>query len=338
VALNRIFSYLVPPAKSEEEPPNIRGTLVPLRGKLFLMLRNIFDRSETECDIPISFRPAADGTQSNEVHDEIVGFTRASDMAGGRALANRLAGNTTTKSGLGLLFLMVGSDGRRHKLVVSRFPAEEGILAEPRGQTLDIEFIERIFMKRATAYKAALYSGTSFHDHFWDGLAVDKQITERQDQLANYWIHGFLNSDFKTTPAAGTRRLALALRTALEQAPTPAVRQEILSAATLARGQAGRAISVQGFLAGLGLTEDAQNCVLDQLANESLATERFVLSREEFDRNLRLRSVELDTGVSVVGPADRFDDVVTREPVGNRDQEYRFTTSGRIVAERLKKT
>jgi hypothetical protein len=36
-------------------------------------------------------------------------------------------------------------------------------------------------------------------------------------QLSNYWIAEFLNSDFRTTSAAGTRRLAVALRAAAKK-------------------------------------------------------------------------------------------------------------------------
>jgi hypothetical protein len=334
VAITRIISYLVPAAKGEEEVPDIQGTVVPLRGKLFAMLEKVFDRSDTECDIPIAFR-ATDGQQSNDVREEIVAFAQEHTMVAGRALARRLSGHTNSRSGLGLLFLMIGEHRREHKLVISRFPAEEGILAETHGHRLQIEFIERIFMKRAFSYKAALYSGTSFDNDFWDGMAIDKQIGERPDQLANYWIHGFLDSDFRTTPAAGTRRLAVALKGALEHAPNADVRQEILSAATLARGRGGQAISVRGFMEDLQLSDEAQAVLLAQLANPAVADERFVMTRDEFDRHLTLRSVELNNGVSLTGPVENFDQVVTRRQIDG--EEYRFTTQGRIVAERLRK-
>ena len=73
------------------------------------------------------------------------------------------------------------------------------------------------------------------------------------------------------------------------------------------------------------------------LPNEVVAGERFLFNREEFQRHLSLRSVDLNTGVSVVGPADRFDEYVSRERVDDDSQAFRFTTRGRIVAERLKK-
>ena len=43
---SQIFSYLVPVGKGEEEPQAVSGSTVPLRGKLFTMLKAVFDRSE----------------------------------------------------------------------------------------------------------------------------------------------------------------------------------------------------------------------------------------------------------------------------------------------------
>jgi hypothetical protein len=230
---------------------------------------------------------------------------------------------------------MVETVAQRHKLVVSRFPAEPGILAEARNQTLELEFIERVFLKRTTTYKAALYAGTSFDDHFWDGSAVDKQIGE--EQLANYWIHGFLASDFRTTPAQGSRRLAKALKQAIESTGDPAVKQELIAASTLARGHAGQATSVQDFMTQFHLSQEAQTLVTGQLTNPAVATERFVLDEAEFSRHLSIHSVELDTGVSVIGPADQFERHVRRQVVAGQDNQVEFSTRGRVVSEKLQK-
>jgi putative GTP pyrophosphokinase len=62
--------------------------------------------------------------------------------------------STTHRSGLGLLFLVTGEDDGETKIVVSRFPADSGVLAEEKGKGLTVEFLERIFMKGAKSYKA----------------------------------------------------------------------------------------------------------------------------------------------------------------------------------------
>ena len=46
---------------------------------------------------------------------------------------------------------------------------------------------------------------------------MDKQLNSPGGQLSDYWIGDFLLSEFSVTPAAGTRRLALALRDAARE-------------------------------------------------------------------------------------------------------------------------
>jgi hypothetical protein len=80
---------------------------------------------------------------------------RHTTLVRGRRIAARLQNVTTHRSGLGLLFLITGTEGLESKIIISRFPADEGILAEANREALTVEFLERIFVKNARAYKAA---------------------------------------------------------------------------------------------------------------------------------------------------------------------------------------
>ena len=81
------------------------------------------------------------------------------------------------RSGLGLLFLIKGEMNGEQRLVISRFPADQGVIAEEQQEQLSVEFVERVFMKSAKAYKSAIYSSDAPERGFWDGRAVDLQIT-----------------------------------------------------------------------------------------------------------------------------------------------------------------
>src|SRR5947199_10257522 len=98
------------------------------------------------------------------------------------------------------------------RVVISRFPADSGILAEEKEKGLSVEFLERIFMKSATSYKAAVYSGRSHDKDFWKGKAVDKQINSADSFISDYWIRDFLRSDFLTAGKAGKRPFGIAAR------------------------------------------------------------------------------------------------------------------------------
>lgn len=257
-------------------------------------------------------------------------------MDNGRAIATRLQSVTTNKSGLGLLFLMVGDESKNEaKLVVSRFPADSAILAEQREGELTVQFLERVFMKSATAYKAVVYRGVMTSTAFWTGKAVDKQINLGVAAISNYWIRDFLASDFRTTSAAGTRRLAEALRTATSTATDVTVRSEIVAAVRLARGMDGQTLSITSLLARLGLSDAAKGAACAHIP-EHLLTEQFRLDADEFERHLPIRSVELDNGGLMMAPTPSFDEVFKREQVAGGER-VRFVAEGVVIDDKLRK-
>jgi len=333
---NKILSYLVPVGKGEEEPEDVTGTPVPLSGSMFSMLAEVFEKADDECKVPIRFITA--GSQQNDVRDEICGILANPTLARGRKIAERLRDVSTGKSGLGLLFLVIGEDSGTHKIVLSRFPADQGVLAERKKGALQVEFVERIFMKSAKSYKAALYKGKAIDSGFWHGSVVDRQIASSQDQVARYWIRDFLLSDFMTTSKAGSKRLAVALKEASKAVDTLPAKQEILAAIALTRNFYGKTVSIRDLSNRLNLSAPARKAIEDQVGNEALLSDTFVLDSDEFQHNAAYATVELDQGAMLTAPADRFDECFTREPVGNTGSEerFRFVTEGRIVDERLK--
>jgi hypothetical protein len=333
---SKILSYLVPPGKGQEEPEEVSGAIVPLSGNLFTMLSGVFEKSDAECKVPIRF--ITGGTQQNDVRNEICGLLNSPTLAKGRKLAGRLRDVSTGRSGLGLLFFLIGQDGPTHKIVISRFPADQGVLAERKKGSLQVAFVEQIFMKSAKTYKAALYKAKSIDSAFWDGHVVDRQIAASQDQVAHYWIREFLQSDFMTTSKAGSKRLATALKEASKAADTLQTKQEIMAAMALTRNFYGKTVSIRDLSTRLNLSAPARKAIEGQFDNDALLTDTFVLDSEEFQRHAAFAMVELDQGAMLTAPADRFDKCFTREQVAGSgdEQRFRFTTEGHIIDERLK--
>ena len=134
------------------------GTTVALNSKLFPLLSEIYARSDIECDIDIAFNRSTSGTQQNPCRDLIVTYVSGPTLIRGRHIAERLEAVTTHRSGLGLLFLIVGNEGKDHKIVISRFPAHSAISAEEDQQTLNVEFLERVFMRSARMHTRQSYT------------------------------------------------------------------------------------------------------------------------------------------------------------------------------------
>jgi hypothetical protein len=289
VPISAVHSYLVHAGKGLDDQPKIRGTAIPLSGALYEMLRRVYDNADAECKIEISFDRSAAGKQQNDCRDLVTSYISKPNLINGRAIATRLQDVTTNRSRLGLLFLSLGSEAGEEKLVISRFPADIGILAEEHGQTLDVRLLEKVFLKSATAYKSVVYRGKSVKSDFWTGRAIDKQINDNVVTLSDYWIRDFLASDFRTTAAAGTRRLALGLRAAMKDATDISVKDEIAAACKLVLSQDGKMLSAQTFASHFGLTDQAKETLRRELKDDDLFNEEFSFSREEFSKYIMER-------------------------------------------------
>lgn len=335
--LEHVHSFLVHPSKSDEEQPAIGGTSVLLSGKLAKMLSQVYERAPKECDIDIVFRPDAEGRQQNESRDSLITYAERPTIPNGRAVASRLQAVTTNRSGLGLLFIMQGREGVQHRLVVSRFPADQGVIAEEDRDRLSVEFLERVFMKSARAYKSALYQSESLERGFWDGRAIDRQISGPKE-LSDYWIHDFLMSELRTTGPAGTKRIAVALRNAIKSADSLETRQELVSCANLLRSQHGRSVSGTQLVQQMGLSGGAVTALAAALPRPELMTEVFRFDREEFEKHVMYRLVELDNGGMLVAEDAEFESVFDQEIIDESDHRVRFTTEGQVVDSRLRTT
>ncbi|MFA7262543.1 MAG: hypothetical protein WC068_05930 [Caulobacter sp.] len=331
--IESIHTYLVHPHAPGDDAREIGGLEVDLKGKLFDTLNGVYGKSGDECDIEIAFVPNG-GVQQNDCRDLVLSYIQNRTIEAGRLIANRLREHTTNRSKLGLLVLMYGREGADHKLVISRYPTDTGILAEEGAAGLDVKFLDRVFLRSAFSYKAAVYQHASLN-RFWDGRAVDKQISSRSLPSPEYWIHGFLGSDFRTTSAQGTRRLAVALKKAISSVDDLNLKQELVAAATLARGLAGQSTSVSAFCDRYSLSAPARQAIMASLPNAAVAAQQFALDVSVYDQEISYRTVQLDSGVLIAAQANEFDELVSREEVG--DGEEKFSVTGRIVNERLRR-
>jgi hypothetical protein len=332
VPVEHIHTYLVHPGKGAIARQQVNGASVPLIGSMFDLLDGIYARSEQECDIDIMFQ-STNGTQQNACRDLICTHIGNPTMSNGRMIAERLQANTDRRAGPGLLFLIVGKEGRDHKMVLSRFPTDSAILVEENSKSLDVEFLERVFMKNKTSYKAVLYRNSSLRG-LWHGKAIDKQ-TNPAGESADYWIADFLLSDFTVTPKQGTHRLATTLRNAAKNADF-AVKQEIASVAALAKSLPKQSTSISDFVNRFNFSAQARDAIFEQLKNPGLAQERFQFSAPDFAAVLAYRSMELDNGAMLTAPSGDFDEVFHQEVVNKLRNEVRFTTQGSVVDDRLK--
>lgn len=334
--IQRLHSYLVHPAKALTEKPAVRGTAVQPNSSLFPMLQRLFDGADRECRHAIAFVPDTPGVQKNECLEDIARYCQQKTLAAGRKVAERLQKVTTLRSGMGLLFLITGQENGKQKTVVSRFPAEQGVLAEEKGNSLTVEFLEKVFMKSATSYKAATFSGAAPPLDYWKGHAVDKQINNPESTISEYWIRDFLCADFLTPGELGTRRFASAMREAISKTPNVTTKAELSAACLLLNSFDRRVMSAKELLNQLGLSAVAQEAVKAKFSKGRLFDEQFRFVANESAKLLAFKTVELDNGGMLSALSDQFDRVFEQKRIANKNA-IRFTTEGVVVAERFRK-
>jgi hypothetical protein len=331
-----MFSFLVHAGKGASEQPEISSTTIPDHARVWSVISRLFESAETDCEVAIAFTQGDAGEKRNPCRDELVAFLKAPSLATGHPLAARLQAVTTDRSGLGLFFLTYGDDRKDRKALLSRFPAEAGILADEQGGKLSIQYVERVFMKNWKTYKAAVYSGSSFDGDFWHGKAIDKQINDRATGLSDYWVEAFLLSKLRTPGRVGTKRFAMALKEAAKVAKTADVHDELAALSKLATKVKG-AVSVNELLNRYGVEGAARNLIEDAFPNRALMEEKFNFDSQAYNEDLAYRTIQLDSGAFMTADTGRFDEIFKREKVRDKKNTYRYTTEGEIEVQRFKK-
>lgn len=336
MSIEHLHTYLVYPNKGIDPPRAIGGTSVPLEGEVFNLLQDVYVKSERECSIDIAFDRADDGAAHNDCRTLLLAYARDPSVETGLPLATRLGSCSTRRSALGLLFLATGMVGQQRKIIIARFAAHSGILADENPEALSVQFVERVFLKSVGSYKAVLYQDSINDQAYWTGKAVDKQINSSETEVSRYWITEFLGSDFRTTSATGTRVLAVAMRNAARSTDNLEIKKEITAAATLGAGLNDQVMTAGDFLGRFGLTQQARDVIVGQMRHPGLLNEQFRFSAEEFNRQLPYKSVELNSGAILTAVATEFDNVFDHgEPDVNGNVTYSAT--GRVVSTKLEK-
>ena len=332
--INKIHSFLVYPGKHRDDSPPIKGLEVKERsGKLFQLLSGIFNGAEKECETAITFNST---DKQNDIRDLFIAYMKSGRIDSGRNVAASLQAVTTGRSGLGLLFLISGKNRSTNKLVISRFPVEQGIYVDEGRSTLTVEFLDRIFMKNAFNYKATVYKGKSFTTGFWDGHVVDRQIRYGVSAISDYWIREFLDSDYKTTSAAGTRRAAKALHAAVRKADSLETKSALIGVVSALKRLDGEQVSIDEICTRFALPDDAVSLLQKTVKNKDLLTDRFRFSGKEFSKYTLYRAVETDKGVVVTAETAVFDKNVQIQESRN-SKRIRISTEGELIDDRLRK-
>ena len=331
-----VRSFFVHPSKNETKSKKVTSTVVPKGNQVFSMMEVLFQKSDKECVINVVLTPTNEGKQKNTFKELLIEYSKNQNEFNGLKIAEALQCVTTNKSGLGLLFLLHGSENGKTKMVLSRFAADEGISAKEAKDKLSVEFVQNIFMKNALTYKSAMFEGTSNLFHITGGKVIDKQMNGQGDNIAHYWITNFLQCSLQTTAATGSNRLATRIKDAISTSKDTDVNSEIIAAASLLKNMNAQALSGELFCKQYTLSNDAMEIVKKAFKSDVLFTENFIFDATEFEKVLSYKSMEIDHGALISANAFHLNKVFYIKKSKNDDLVH-VTTSGKIVNEKLSK-
>lgn len=88
--IESIHTYLVYPNKGVADPAAIVGSQVPHEGDMFALMKSVYEKADTECNIGIAFNKSNGGAQDNARRNMLTAYASAPAVDLGRSLAEEL--------------------------------------------------------------------------------------------------------------------------------------------------------------------------------------------------------------------------------------------------------
>jgi hypothetical protein len=292
--------------------------------KLFSLLGKIAESFVRSNKIEIIFQSK---NQHNVMRELFIRYLK-DDKKSIQEIFRILADSTPIASGKALCFIFIYSFNDKQHLCIIRMPVTtEAASATINSGNLDINIAEDIYIKSAKSYKSVVFEYKNEDDFTWEGFAIDKQLSTKEDEVANYWIEKFLHSELSLKSVAGTRQLSQALKIAIKSACGTETKTQISSFFTFLLNHTGEKIVINDLFDKFGLPENT--CKLFKFGNNNILHTPFELNSGILNKEMPYKSVHLDNGAIISAETEAFDNCFFSEPVEHGKNKY--TTTGSIT-------
>jgi|GEM_PF-3205080 hypothetical protein len=331
--------FLVPPCKGfsiDVALASIRGSSIRLEDSVLEYFLPLFQRSNDNSSVEVNFT-SPDGEQSNPirtlVRDAAFGSNERKEEVA-KELALQLALATDERSDEGLFVIVVGQSPEESRVALYKFPADQSLQAVFQNEGLSINVVQGAFSRKTEYFKSAIFQGTRANTSFWIGVVEDKQANQRVYEVSDLWVLRFLQAIPSLNRERGTRVLAKALRTILNDHQHSEFQAGLVAAVITLRSQIDRRITIQDVAENY-LPKELRHALLGSV-EEKLLGVPFVLSGTTLERHLGVKTLTLDNGFLVSGPLDQFSDSnFFSERDFGVDGSIEIMVRGRIVRESL---
>ncbi len=253
-----------------------------------------------------------------------------------RDLAVKLTSVKDDRTRPGLFVVLVAEIEPRSEVHFWYFPGDDTFAArflENTGRMV-LEVVANAFRADAGEFKAARFIGpTRANRGFAQGVIEDRQARYSGAVSAAYWVQDFLEAHLALTAQDGTAHVAKTLNRLWQRSRGDVGRTSALARAALAL--LNRADEEVSF-ADIGQTlPPAERKGFDVLIERQYDLDQsFRLSKTVLLHDMAYRVVELNTGVTLMAPFVRFNQLLHPEQQSNGLVAFR--TEGRVEQERLR--
>jgi hypothetical protein len=331
MTIEKIFCVFSPVGKKDEGnwKDKIKHTEIKSDHAIYAQMMKIANNVKTECDLNIIFK-SDEEKQKNIVRNMIIDIMAKKDIVSVLPLIERLSQFTDNKSKSGLVFILLGTIEDKNYFLISRYPAEEGIIFNKGKGKIDVEILDEVFLKNSHRYKLAFFEGKSLAGEFWKGLAIDKQINEASTSIretSEYWLGDFLQCSLEMTNKRGSTLFAKSLRVVLGDDISEKSKEDVVKMTLGLNKYNKKKISINKILEENQVEKDLAEKIISKLPNKEVAEKVFQFSLNDFSSIFNLRVKYLDTGAILVAPNERFGEIFTQINLQEKGL-VRYTTEG----------
>ena len=148
--------------------------------KLFSLLGKISESFVKSNQIEIIFQSK---DQHNVMRELFMRYLK-DDKKSIQEIFQILSDSTPIASGKALCFIFTYSFNGKQRLCIIRMPViKEAASATINSGNLDINIAEDIYIKSAKSYKSVVFEYKNEEDFTWEGFAIDKQLSTKEDEI-----------------------------------------------------------------------------------------------------------------------------------------------------------
>ncbi len=229
--LLRLHAYAVTPRRTGAAQAAPEGGSIAISKTLRDALSSTLDAARLHERMLVNFEVDAQ-SRTNASRDLMMQYafgTPPNAASAALQIATRLADAMDLRSHACLLVCAAYEHGAKRRVTLWTFPKDEAFRLLHRASGPSIDYLEDVFSRTSKLRKAALFEGQQRRTDFLAGRILDFQTQSTSREVADFWIHRFLQCLPAIAADAGTRLLARSIKQAITKCTEVHEQEQVLA-------------------------------------------------------------------------------------------------------------